>query len=59
MKPSTINLDNVPEVPQSFVNNIKDANRWFQWTVMEDIQDHSPYLEFGWYGFVPLILFRS
>jgi hypothetical protein len=31
----------------------------YQWQITEDIQDHSPYLEFGWYGFVPLIIFRS
>jgi hypothetical protein len=31
----------------------------FQWTVTEDIQDHEPYVEWGWAGFVPGIIFRS
>lgn len=30
----------------------------YQWTVTEDIQDHSPYVEWGWYGFVPMIIQR-
>jgi len=35
------------------------AKLLYQWEITEDIQDHSPYLEFGWYGFVPLVIFRS
>lgn len=35
------------------------AKLLYQWVVMEDIQDHQPYFEFGWYGFIPLVIFRS
>jgi len=31
----------------------------YQWEVTEDIQDHSPYIEWGWYGFVPMIIQRN
>ena len=39
-----------------------DENRHrllYQWTVTEDIQDHSPYLEWGWWGFIPMIIQRD
>ena len=60
MKPSTIDL-NAPEmeVPAQFANDISRGNIWFMWTVMEDIQEHQPYFEFGWFGFVPLVIFRN
>lgn len=38
--------------------DIQRANLIFQWDTMEDIQDYSPYLEFGWYGFIPMIIYR-
>ena len=31
----------------------------YQWEVTEDIQDHSPYIEWGWHGFVPMIIQRN
>lgn len=31
----------------------------YQWEVTEDIQDDQPYLEWGWWGFIPMVLLRS
>lgn len=48
------NLTVVP--PQEF----NKTNRLlYQWEVMEDIQDNMSYHEWGWYGFVPLLIYRS
>jgi hypothetical protein len=33
--------------------------RQFQWDITEDMQDHQPYLEWGWAGFVPLVIYRG
>lgn len=30
-----------------------------KWYVMEDMQDREPYLELGWYGIVPMIIYRN
>ena len=38
-----------------------DADRarlLFQWEITEDIQEACPHQEFGWWGFVPLIINR-
>ena len=31
----------------------------YQWEVTEDLQDNMPYFEWGWHGYVPMILFRG
>jgi hypothetical protein len=31
----------------------------YHWKITEDIQDAMPYLEWGWFGFVPMIIYRS
>jgi len=30
-----------------------------KWYVMEDMQEGLPYLEIGWYGIVPMIIYRN
>jgi len=29
------------------------------WEQMEAMQDKYPYLEFGWFGFIPMVLLRG
>lgn len=35
------------------------AALYIQWDATEIIQENMPYLEIGWHGFVPLVIFRS
>jgi hypothetical protein len=36
-----------------------DPMKLYQWMITEDIQDHHPYVEWGWAGFVPGVILRS
>ena len=53
--------DKVLNIPDGFFGLFNSTRQKliYQWEITEDIQDHSPYLEFGWYGFIPLVIFRS
>jgi hypothetical protein len=31
----------------------------YQWEITEDIQEHAPNLEWGWFGFIPMVIYRS
>jgi hypothetical protein len=31
----------------------------YQWEVTEDIQDATPNVEFGWFGFIPMVILRG
>lgn len=34
---------------------MEDVMLQIQWDITEDLQDHHPYLRFGWWGFVPMV----
>ena len=36
----------------------KDKDKYFQWEVMEDIQEYHSFVEFGWNGFIPMVVNR-
>jgi hypothetical protein len=49
--------------PREFLEDMADmptadSRLLYQWMITEDIQDHNPYVEWGWDGFMPGILFR-
>jgi hypothetical protein len=56
----------VPLVPDldPFIDRVIDMEPergliYYHWEVTEEIQDALPYNEWGWDGFIPMLLFRS
>ena len=37
----------------------KRKRKLMNWFVMEELEDALPYLELGWNGFVPMVIYRT
>jgi hypothetical protein len=57
-----ISYTNGTKLSREFLEDLElfpEPMKQYQWAITEDIQDSQPHLEWGWAGFVPLVIYRG
>ncbi len=43
----------------NYTCDCETKRKLMKWYIMEDIQEGTPYLELGWNGIIPMIIYRN